>query len=368
MTTKDIYETLANHISHLGLGLPYNQDLVEILSATFTPIEAEVALTLPTGVIPMKLVTIDDIPKTANLSKDQILEVLEDLSRRGLLFSGKTKDGEKGYSLLQMGFGFPQVYHWKGEDTPQARKMAELVIKYYADPKVTKQAYGSETKAYRYIPIGQTIPTGMQAVYPYHMMEKVIEQADVFAVAHCSCRVRYRLKGEACDHPTEVCMKFNDMAEWIIDAGLGRKITKDEAHDIIKMSEDAGLVHFVDNAETDIKHNCNCCGCACWNVGNIRRRNAPRDFLMATYFLRETDEEKCTGCGDCVDVCPVDALKTTEDLTIVDEQWCIGCGVCANVCPNGAITMRIRPDKTGRLPASNVMSLHETILEEKGLG
>jgi len=26
----------------------------------------------------------------------------------------------------------------------------------------------------------------------------------------------------------------------------------------------------------------------------------PEDVLMATYFLRETDHDKCTGCGQCV--------------------------------------------------------------------
>jgi formate hydrogenlyase subunit 6/NADH:ubiquinone oxidoreductase subunit I len=73
--------------------------------------------------------------------------------------------------------------------------------------------------------------------------------------------------------------------------------------------EEAGLVHMVDNAREGIKHTCNCCGCCCWSVGTIRRKKIPRDVLMATYFLRETDHEKCTGCGECVEICPVSAVK-----------------------------------------------------------
>lgn len=59
-------------------------------------------------------------------------------------------------------------------------------------------------------------------------------------------------------------------------------------------SEEAGLVHLVDNAREGIKHTCNCSGCCCWSVGTIRRKKIPRDMLMATYFLRETDQELIT--------------------------------------------------------------------------
>lgn len=160
-------------------------------------------------------------------------------------------------------------------------------------------------------------------------------------------------------------MKFNDVARFVIDRGLAREITQEEALDIIELSEKAGLVHFVDNAEGDIQHNCNCCGCACWNVGNIRRRKIPRDQLMATYFIRETDENECIGCNQCVEVCPVDALTPGENDPIVDKDWYIGCGVCATVCPTEAIKIKNRPDKTGRLPAVDFDELHEMILEEK---
>ncbi len=94
-------------------------------------------------------------------------------------------------------------------------------------------------------------------------------------------------------------------------------------------------------------HNCNCCGCACWNVGNIRRRKIPRDLIMAVYFMRITDEDQCAQCGACVDICPVDALRMEEGPPIVDNEWCIGCGLCATVCPTDSARMQLRPDRTG---------------------
>ena len=103
-----------------------------------------------------------------------------------------------------------------------------------------------------------------------------------------------------CTHVLEACIKYDDLAEYVIERRLARKITRQEALSVIRASEEAGLVHLVDNAKEGIRHTCNCCGCCCWSVGSIRRKTIPRDVLMATYFLRETDEDRCTGCGACV--------------------------------------------------------------------
>jgi NAD-dependent dihydropyrimidine dehydrogenase PreA subunit len=51
------------------------------------------------------------------------------------------------------------------------------------------------------------------------------------------------------------------------------------------------------------------------------------------------DKEKCTGCGACVDVCPVDALKLEDDKAVVDPETCIDCGTCVDECPVEAITL-----------------------------
>jgi Fe-S-cluster-containing hydrogenase component 2 len=365
MTSRSVYTKLAEHLSHLGMGYPLREDLIDILKEILSPLEAEVALAIPNRPIPLEPIGVDEIQKGIGLERRALEEVLESLARRGLLYSGETRSGERGYALHQVGFGFPQTFHWKGEDTPQARKMARLTAKYF-NRQVTREAFSpSETKPYRYIPVGKTVPTELQAVYPFHMMKNVIEKAGVIALAHCPCRVAYRLAGKGCEHPTEVCMKFNDMARYVIDRGFAREISKEEALEIIKRTEEAGLVHFVDNAEGEIQHNCNCCGCACWNVGSIRRRKIPRDVLMATYFMRATDQGLCTGCGACVEICPVQAVKLEEDIPVVDEDWCIGCGVCATVCPSGAVQIKVRAGKTGELPVRHFRELHAKIRREK---
>ncbi len=364
MADKNVYHRLAEHLSNVGMGYPVRDTLLEILEENLSPDEAEIALALPTGVIPFLPVSVDEIMREVAVSRDELERTLERLVQKGVLYTGVTPSGEKGYALLHVGFGFPQTFFWKGEDTPHARKMAVLVAKYF-NRQVTREAYGSETKQYRYIPVGKAINREPQAVFPVQLMEQVLANARRIAVAHCPCRVSYRLVGRGCEHPTEVCMKFDELADYVIDQGLARELSKEEALDVIRITEEAGLVHFVDNAEGNIKHNCNCCGCACWNVGNIRRRKIPRDAIMATYFMRETDSEECTGCGKCAEICPVDAVQITDNVPVIDREWCIGCGVCATVCPTDAVVLNVRGDVGGGKPLTTFNELHLKILDEK---
>ncbi|NLJ76032.1 MAG: 4Fe-4S binding protein [Peptococcaceae bacterium] len=55
------------------------------------------------------------------------------------------------------------------------------------------------------------------------------------------------------------------------------------------------------------------------------------------------DEEKCTGCGLCVDACHEGALKMVDGKAkLVSESYCDGLGACLPECPAGAITIEER--------------------------
>ena len=51
----------------------------------------------------------------------------------------------------------------------------------------------------------------------------------------------------------------------------------------------------------------------------------------------KVNNEKCTGCGMCVDVCPVNAIKIENKKAVISEE-CIDCGVCIAQCPLEAIS------------------------------
>lgn len=334
----------------MGMGLPHSDGLVDILKEIFSEQEAEIATLLPTTNTPLKPVTVEEIAASSDLDRQYLADILEGLAERKLLFSGRTENGDVGYALHQAGFGFPQALFWKGEDTPHARKMTKLILKYF-NRKVTRDTFGGDkTKPYRYIPINRSLKPDVQAVLPHDMMDTVLNNATRFAVAHCPCRVEAGLMEKPCEHPLEVCLKFDELADYLIEREIGREIDREEARELVREAADSGLVHFVDNAAGQIKYNCNCCGCACWNVGSIRRRKIPRDELMAVYFLRETDPDKCVGCGNCIDICPVDAITFEDNLAAVDKDWCIGCGVCATTCEFDALRVRYREDM-GEVPA-----------------
>ena len=63
------------------------------------------------------------------------------------------------------------------------------------------------------------------------------------------------------------------------------------------------------------------------------------------------DWEKCTGCGNCADICPNQAIEMVEGPEIevkpgeknerpqLDYGRCCFCGLCVDICPPGALRL-----------------------------
>ncbi|RLE52409.1 MAG: ferredoxin [Candidatus Methanomethylicota archaeon] len=52
------------------------------------------------------------------------------------------------------------------------------------------------------------------------------------------------------------------------------------------------------------------------------------------------DEEKCVGCGTCVQVCPMGVYELVDNKAKpVNEDQCVACRACEAQCPVQAITI-----------------------------
>ncbi len=53
------------------------------------------------------------------------------------------------------------------------------------------------------------------------------------------------------------------------------------------------------------------------------------------------DTDKCTGCGECVDICPVEVYELADGKSDpVNAEECLGCESCVEVCEFGAVAVQ----------------------------
>ena len=52
------------------------------------------------------------------------------------------------------------------------------------------------------------------------------------------------------------------------------------------------------------------------------------------------DQDKCSGCGNCVEICPSDVYQMEEDKSNpTHPEECIECWACVTQCPAESIQL-----------------------------
>lgn len=71
--------------------------------------------------------------------------------------------------------------------------------------------------------------------------------------------------------------------------------------------------------------------------GRLARANRLEEIMAYNPIV---DPDKCAGCGECVDVCPVEVYELQDGKSNpVNGEECLGCESCVEVCEHGAITI-----------------------------
>jgi Pyruvate/2-oxoacid:ferredoxin oxidoreductase delta subunit len=339
VATKDVYRQLLEVMKkrgggYSGMDIPEFFSLVEEL---FTPEEAEVNNAMPRGPFTAK-----DLAKAMGREEGRIEAVLEAMADKGLCMAFK-KNGRSFYQSARFMPGILEFQFMPGKTTERDKKIARLIHAY-------EKAFDEETDpsvmtfpTSRVITVDRAVKARNQ-VHTYDQVATFIDRNDTIAVTACYCRHAAALRDEDIHGmPLDVCMQFGDWAQFSIERLGAKRVTKEEARQVLHRAEEAGLVHMSQNMTDGIGFICNCDRWHCVAVKRALSKPKPALFFNSGFEPR-FDPDLCTACETCIDRCPPQALSLGKDgLPVVDLDRCFGCAVCATGCPSEAVTMEAKP-------------------------
>jgi Na+-translocating ferredoxin:NAD+ oxidoreductase RNF subunit RnfB len=308
--------------------------------------------------------TMEQLKESSGLSEEEILKKVDVLAKTGVMFNQPNRHGVMVYRLLRVGLQFEYIFMQKLEKTEENYELAKLFEKLNEETSERVQSnydglsasLGKLSPMDRTVPILENLETGeeinvivneelqvpTEQILPTQRIRELIEKFDDVAIGNCYCRQHQEFLGEPCKQIDLIpsCMTLGKSARHTSNHGMSKLVSKEEALEALKKYEDAGLVHKAYHLYSDINREevaiCNCCSCCCLTA---------RDCLIfpvvnATNYLASIDEDLCTGCGTCVEMCYNKAIELNDDDKAERmEEFCVGCGVCAYHCPENAISL-----------------------------
>ena len=305
---------LANHISNKKRGSKNEIKATDpeymILEPVVTEEMAEVVLCMDIR----KKVTAKDVAPLCGKSVERTKELLLELADVGVCFVNEID----GVDTFWYETWVPGIMEMMVNNKKNVEKYPQIPRAFEAYGRVrgpkTAGSFPVGVGLMRVIPIEHAIE-GETRRASYEEVSKYLNDNDIFSVADCSCRTAREAMGEGCGHLKEdICIQMGHAAEYYIRTKRGRKITREEAFEIIKRAEENGLMHQIPNLDGSGKTHaiCNCCGCSCLSLRTASMFiNA--DMVRSNY-VSKVDKDKCVACGECVQNCPVNALQLGQKL------------------------------------------------------
>jgi NAD-dependent dihydropyrimidine dehydrogenase PreA subunit len=351
MEAESVYRKLAKHLDNLPGGFPPTENGVElrILRRLFDPEEAELAMHLT--LIPEEARV---IAHRARRPVSDTAAKLDEMARKGLIFNIVSSKRPSLYMAAQFVIGIWE-YHVNDLDPELIRDMNEYIA--------TLVSPWQKSPQLRTIPVGRSIRAETN-ILPYERAERLVSEQKHFLVAPCICRKERKMVGEGCDKPEESCLVLGWGVDYYRRNGIGRVITKEEALEILKRADEAGLVLQPTNAQK-IVNICCCCGCCCQVLKNVKRHPRPAS-VVASPFVAMHDPETCKNCGNCISRCQMDALYLDGDRVVFNSERCIGCGLCVTTCPTHSLTLVRKPETGQPKPPRDIIEASLNLARSRG--
>jgi ferredoxin len=349
-TLKSGYAELTARLNRFPQGVTTSALLQKILSILFTEREAALVSLLPIKPFTAK--------KAAAIWKIPLIDakkILDRLANKALLLDME-EEGEMMYVLPPPMAGFFEFSLMRFRDDINQKALSELFYEYMnVEEDFIKALFtDGETQLGRVF-VHEPALSAENALHvlDYERATEVIRTASHRGIGVCYCRHKMMHVGRACDAPVDICMTFNNSGASLIRHGFARAIDVAEGLDLIQQAYENNLVQFGENVRQRVNFICNCCGCCCEAMIAARRFGMLHP-VHTTNFIPMVNDDKCTGCGRCVQVCPVEAigLVTVDDPKIskrekakLNEEICLGCGLCVRSCPADVIRLESRPKR-----------------------
>lgn len=328
------YHRLREILGSHPVGAPESDEFLEILKLLFRPDEVELAVLLD-----FRLRKAGEVAQRAGMVPEEALSKLEAMADRGALLAKKV-DGEMAYSLLPNYPGLFEYPFMKGMDSQNQQRLAGLWHAYYMKAMAAELA-SANPPWNRIFPAEEALPEEYE-ILPFEVASEMMARTGTVALANCPCRV----SSGNCDKPLDVCLSFDGAARFLAERGMARIISREEAAEVLKRAEKAGLVHTGSNNADRLIFMCNCCPCCCHFLRLLTEHNYTEAIARSSYRA-SLNQADCSGCGICSgERCPVKAVTVEGETAALDAQRCIGCGLCVSTCPTGAITLVRRENYT----------------------
>jgi len=350
---EDVYERLRQRLDDLATGYPKTDSGVEIriLKRLFTEEEAEFFLQL--SQVPEAP---EKVAKRRNRDPEETAAIMESMAKKGLLFRLRKEDGAR-YAAVPYIVGIFE-FQVNRLDRELAMDMND-----YFEEACGRTLQSFKTPVMRTIPINREI-AAQWPIAPYEDVLKILESQEEMAIVPCICRTWMKHADRGCDKPVETCFMFGSHAHYYVENGLGRYIDGEEARQILKRNEEAGLVMQPFNSQK-VGGMCSCCGDCCGMLRSLKKQPVPAAAVQSNYFA-EVDAEECVGCETCLDRCQMEAIKIVDEKAEVNLDRCIGCGLCVTTCEAGAMQLLKKQDSLQYQPPKSGAETYMRIAQERG--